>query len=96
MSTQSGAEDAAFNAELYDGSSRAPLVINAGDTIQVHFFVASPSQGWNITVSDLVSATFANGSAARQWAVVSDLGGPTRPACPRPAAGARLVILSSL
>jgi len=29
--------------------------MNAGDTIQVHFFVASPSQGWNITVSDLTT-----------------------------------------
>ena len=158
VSTQSGAEDAAFNAELYDGSSHAPLVMNAGDTIQVHFFVASQSEGWNIAVSDLttghsgtivlnskygpllplfgtqqignalgwglvddtpnafvweightsnfttpagklcnpgdtscdsydtshwlgftplkiVSVTFANGSTARQWAVVSDLGG---------------------
>jgi hypothetical protein len=158
VSTQSGAENAAFNAELYDGSSHAPLVMNAGDTIQVHFFVASQSEGWNITVSDLttghsgtivlnskygpllplfgtqqignalgwglvddtpnafvweightsnfatpagklcnpgdtscdsydtshwlgftplkiVSVTFANGSTARQWAVVSDLGG---------------------
>ena len=158
VNTQSGAEDAAFNAELYDGSSHAPLVMNAGDTIQVHFFVASQSQGWNIVVSDLttghsgtivlnskygpllplfsaqkignalgwglvddtpnafvweightsnfttpagklcnpgdtscdsydtshwlgftplkiVSVTFADGSAARQWAVVSDLGG---------------------
>ena len=55
VSTQSGAEDAAFNAELYDGSSHAPLVMNAGDTIQVHFFVASPSQGWNIKVSDLTT-----------------------------------------
>jgi hypothetical protein len=158
VSTQSGAEDAAFNAELHDGSSHAPLVMNAGDTIRVHFFVASQSEGWNITVSDLttghsgtivlnskygpllplfgtqqignalgwglvddtpnafvweightsnfttpagklcnpgdtscdsydtshwlgftplkiVSVTFANGSTARQWAVVSDLGG---------------------
>ena len=161
VSTQSGAEDAAFNAELYDGSSHSPLVMNAGDTIQVHFFVASPSQGWNITVSDLTtghsgtivlnskygpllplfsaqqignalgwglvddtpnafvweightsnfttpagklcnagdtscdsydtahwlgftplkitSVTFANGSAAKEWAVVSDLGGTTQ------------------
>lgn len=55
VSTQSGAEDAAFNSELYDGSSHAPLVMNAGDTIQIHFFVASQSQGWNITVSDLTT-----------------------------------------
>jgi hypothetical protein len=55
VSTQSGAEDAAFNAELYDGSSHSPLVMNAGDTIKIHFFVASQSQGWNITVSDLTT-----------------------------------------
>jgi hypothetical protein len=55
VSTQSGAEDAAFNAELYDGSSHAPLVMNAGDTIQIHFFVTSQSQGWNIAVSDLTT-----------------------------------------
>jgi hypothetical protein len=29
--------------------------MNAGDTIQVHFFVASPSQGWNIHVTDLTT-----------------------------------------
>ena len=55
VSTQSGAENAAFNGELHDGSSNAPLVMNAGDTIQIHFFVASPSQGWNIAVSDLTT-----------------------------------------
>ncbi len=55
VSTQSGAENAAFNAELYDGSSHSPLVMNGGDTIRVHFFVASPSQGWNITVTDLTT-----------------------------------------
>jgi len=32
-------ENAAFNAELYDGSSNRPLVMNAGDTIQIHFIV---------------------------------------------------------
>jgi hypothetical protein len=55
VDTQSGAENAAFNAELYDGSSHSPLVMNGGDTIQVHFFVASPSQGWNIHVTDLTT-----------------------------------------
>jgi hypothetical protein len=29
------AETAAFNAELYDGSSSQPLVMNAGDTIRI-------------------------------------------------------------
>ena len=55
VSTQSGAENAAFNAELYDGSSHSPLVMNGGDTIKVHFFVASQSQGWNIQVTDLTT-----------------------------------------
>jgi hypothetical protein len=55
VSTQSGAENAAFNAELYDGSSHSPLVMNGGDTVRIHFFVASPSQGWNIAVTDLTT-----------------------------------------
>jgi hypothetical protein len=46
-------EDAAFNAELYDGTSNKPLVMNAGDTIRVHFFVVSNSAGWFINVTDL-------------------------------------------
>jgi hypothetical protein len=45
-------EDAAFNAELFDGHSHRPLVMNAGDTIRVHFFMASTSQGWHIRVTD--------------------------------------------
>ena len=48
-------EDAAFNAELYDGHSSRPLVMNGGDTIQVHFFMVSPSQGWYIHVTDLTT-----------------------------------------
>jgi hypothetical protein len=56
VSTQSGAEDAAFNAELYNGSTKSPLVMNAGDTVQIHFFVTSPTQGWNITVTDLTTS----------------------------------------
>jgi hypothetical protein len=55
VSTQSGAEDAAFNAELHDGTSKSPLVMSAGDTIQIHFYVTSPTQGWNITVTDLTT-----------------------------------------
>jgi hypothetical protein len=55
VSTQSGAEDAAFNAELYSGATKSPLVMNAGDTVQIHFFVTSPAQGWHITVTDLTT-----------------------------------------
>lgn len=55
VGAKSFAETAAFNAELYDGSSSRPLVMNAGDTIRIHFFVASPSEGWNINVRDLTT-----------------------------------------
>jgi hypothetical protein len=55
VSTRSGAENAAFNAELHDGSSTAPLVMNAGDTIKIHFFIGSPGQGWNIHVTDVTT-----------------------------------------
>ena len=55
VTTTSGKENAAFNAELYNGSSKQPLVMNAGDTIKIHFFVASPGQGWNVTISDLTT-----------------------------------------
>lgn len=55
VTTTGNKENAAFNAELYDGSSKAPLVMNAGDTIRIHFFVASTSEGWNVNVSDLTT-----------------------------------------
>ena len=55
VSTQSGAEDAAFNAELYDGASKSPLVMSAGDTIQIHFHLGAAAQGWNITVTDVTT-----------------------------------------
>ncbi|HMC41108.1 MAG TPA: hypothetical protein VKI19_15685 [Acidimicrobiales bacterium] len=53
VSTQNNAETAAFNAELYQGSTNQPLVMTAGDTISIHFHVVSRSQGWNVTVTDL-------------------------------------------
>jgi hypothetical protein len=55
VGAKSFAETAAFNAELFDGSSSQPLVMNAGDTIRIHFFVVSPSEGWNIKVTDLTT-----------------------------------------
>jgi hypothetical protein len=55
VGAKSNDENAAFNAELFDGSSSAPLVMNAGDTIRIHFFVASPTQGWHIHVTDLTT-----------------------------------------
>ena len=56
VGAKSFAETAAFNAELYDGTSSQPLVMNAGDTIRVHFFVASgTSDGWHVQVTDLTT-----------------------------------------
>jgi hypothetical protein len=55
VGAKSNAETAAFNAELYDGSSSQPLVMNAGDTLRLHFFVASPTEGWHIQVTDLTT-----------------------------------------
>jgi hypothetical protein len=56
VTTTSGSENAAFNAELYNGSSKKPLVMSAGDTIKIHFFVASPTEGWHINVTDVTTA----------------------------------------
>jgi hypothetical protein len=55
INTQSGAEDAAFNAELYDGTSKSPLVMSAGDTVRIHFHLGAAGQGWNVTVTDLTT-----------------------------------------
>ena len=49
------AETAAFNAELFNGTSSQPLVMNAGDTIKIHFFVGAPAQGWNINIRDVTT-----------------------------------------
>ena len=48
-------EPAAFNAMLTNGSSNAPLVMHAGDTIQVHYFVTAAKDGWHINVQDLTT-----------------------------------------
>jgi hypothetical protein len=55
VSTQNFAETSAFNAELYDGTSSQPLIMNAGDTIRIHFFMASASDGWHIQVTDVTT-----------------------------------------
>ena len=49
------AETAAFNAELYDGLSSRPLVMDAGDTIRIHFFIASTAEGWHVQITDLTT-----------------------------------------
>jgi hypothetical protein len=55
VTTTGNKENAAFNAELYNGSSHDPLVMNGGDTIKIHFFEVSPAEGWNVTISDLTT-----------------------------------------
>jgi hypothetical protein len=45
-------EPAAFNAMLTNGASSGPLVMHAGDTIQVHYYVTAAKDGWHITVTD--------------------------------------------
>ncbi len=55
VSSKSFAETAAFNAELYRGSTTQPLVMHGGDTVTVHFHVVSPAEGWNVTVTDLTT-----------------------------------------
>jgi hypothetical protein len=45
-------EPAAFNAMLTTGSKHAPLVMHAGDTIDIHFHVVSTHEGWHIDVRD--------------------------------------------
>ena len=55
VTTTSNKENAAFNAELFNGSSNKPLVMNGGDTITIHFFEVSPAEGWHLNVSDLTT-----------------------------------------
>ena len=40
---------------LTKGSSNAPLVMHAGDTIRVHYFVTAAKNGWHINVQDLTT-----------------------------------------
>src|SRR5262245_32597312 len=47
-------ETAAFNAMLEDSSNPGnPLVMHAGDTITVHYYVTPAQDGFHITVNDL-------------------------------------------
>lgn len=55
VGTKSFSETAAFNSELYRGTSTNPLVMNGGDEISVHFFVVSKNEGWNVKVTDLTT-----------------------------------------
>lgn len=49
-------ESTAFNAMLEDSSNPGnPLVMHAGDTITVHYYVTPAADGFHITVNDLVT-----------------------------------------
>lgn len=49
-------EVAAFNAMLTDSSApKKPLVMHAGDTITVHWYITSAADGWHVTVVDLTT-----------------------------------------
>ena len=45
-------EPAAFNAMLTTGAKHQPLLMHAGDTIDIHFHVVSTHEGWHIDVHD--------------------------------------------
>jgi len=45
-------EPAAFNAMLTTGSKHAPLVMHAGETIDLHFHLGQPGDGWHVDVKD--------------------------------------------
>jgi hypothetical protein len=49
-------ETAAFNAMLTDGTGPSnPLIMHAGDTITVHWFVTPQADGFHVTVTDLTT-----------------------------------------
>lgn len=49
-------ETTAFNAMLEDSANPGnPLVMHAGDTVTVHYFVTAAADGFHITVSDLTT-----------------------------------------
>jgi hypothetical protein len=55
-SAQGFTESAAFNAMLQDSATPgSPLVMHAGDTITVHYFVTPAADGFHITVTDLAT-----------------------------------------
>jgi hypothetical protein len=55
VTTTGNKENAAFNAELFNGSSKKPLIMNGGDSIKIHFFVVSAAEGWNVNVTDVTT-----------------------------------------
>lgn len=49
------AETAAFNAMLVDASTGSAMVMHGGDTITIHFYLTTATDGWHITVQDVTS-----------------------------------------
>jgi hypothetical protein len=54
-SLRNGAEPAAFNAMLTDGTLGGPLVMHALDTVTIHFFETAARDGWHIAVTDVTT-----------------------------------------
>lgn len=50
---QNFTEPAAFNAMLVDSTGTGPLVMHAGDTVTIHWFVTAAKDGYHVTVTDL-------------------------------------------
>ena len=65
-------EPAEFNAMLTTGAKHAPLVMHAGDTIDLHFHLGNPGDGWHVDVSD--EATHESGTV-----VLNSAAGPIVP-----------------
>jgi hypothetical protein len=51
-------EPAAFNALLTRPASTQAMVMHAGDTVDVHYFVTAAKDGWHIRVSDRTTGQF--------------------------------------
>ena len=49
------AETAAFNAMLVDTSTGSAMVMHGGDTITIHFYMVTSTDGWHVTIQDLTS-----------------------------------------
>ncbi len=68
-------ETAAFNAMLTDSASpKNPLVMHAGDTVQVHWYTTAAQDGFHVTVTDVTTG------AAGTIVLNSKSDGPLMPA----------------
>ena len=48
-----------FATQVHSGEqapSSRPLVVNGGDTVRIHFFVAGATEGWHIQITDLTTS----------------------------------------